>query len=195
MGCSRRWKFENFSRVLNNKLRKSRIHGLLINGTWETSTQLIKSHIFEVFKSKFELGLINRPTFSSSLFKTLSCKDVSLLDLLFSHEEVKATVWDCGGDKSPGPDGFTFKFIKKNWETLGGDIISYVLEFEKKLIFQRVAIRLSLLFYQMLVTHFLVRKIGLLVSLDVNIKSSLKFLHLYFPKRFTRWLVKFKRHT
>lgn len=36
---------------------------------------------------------------------------------------------DCGGDKSTGPDGFTFKFIKKNWNIVGEDILKYVKDF------------------------------------------------------------------
>ncbi|GJS55576.1 RNA-directed DNA polymerase, eukaryota, reverse transcriptase zinc-binding domain protein [Tanacetum coccineum] len=43
----------------------------------------------------------------------------------------------CGGDKAPGPDGFTFKFIKNQWDLLGNDIISFVREFESFTIIPR----------------------------------------------------------
>ncbi|GJR78737.1 putative RNA-directed DNA polymerase, eukaryota, reverse transcriptase zinc-binding domain protein [Tanacetum coccineum] len=33
-------------------------------------------------------------------------------------EEVKRSVWDCAGSKSPGPDGFNFNFIKRTWEII-----------------------------------------------------------------------------
>nr|GEU95213.1 RNA-directed DNA polymerase, eukaryota [Tanacetum cinerariifolium] len=36
--------------------------------------------------------------------------------------EIKKEVCDCGSDKSPRPDGFTFEFIKKFWEVIGGDV-------------------------------------------------------------------------
>nr|GEV84614.1 RNA-directed DNA polymerase, eukaryota [Tanacetum cinerariifolium] len=39
-----------------------------------------------------------------------------------SDEEIKKAVWDCGSDKSPGPDGFTFEFFKKLWYLIGGDV-------------------------------------------------------------------------
>nr|GFD46858.1 RNA-directed DNA polymerase, eukaryota [Tanacetum cinerariifolium] len=29
-------------------------------------------------------------------------------DRMVTKEEVKKAVWDCGSDKSPGPDGFSF---------------------------------------------------------------------------------------
>ncbi|GJR92155.1 RNA-directed DNA polymerase, eukaryota, reverse transcriptase zinc-binding domain protein [Tanacetum coccineum] len=34
------------------------------------------------------------------------------LEAEVSNEEIKKAVWDCGVDKSPGPDGFTFYYIK-----------------------------------------------------------------------------------
>ncbi|GKB88582.1 RNA-directed DNA polymerase, eukaryota, partial [Tanacetum coccineum] len=35
-----------------------------------------------------------------------------LQDRDVSNEEIKKAVWDCGGDRAPGLDGFTFKFLK-----------------------------------------------------------------------------------
>ncbi|GKG31240.1 hypothetical protein Tco_0423728, partial [Tanacetum coccineum] len=32
-----------------------------------------------------------------------------------THDEIKRAVWDCGIDKSPGPDGFTFGFYRRYW--------------------------------------------------------------------------------
>nr|GEV62498.1 RNA-directed DNA polymerase, eukaryota, reverse transcriptase zinc-binding domain protein [Tanacetum cinerariifolium] len=36
---------------------------------------------------------------------------------------------DCGSEKSPGPDGFSFAFYKKYWDILKKDIMAYVREF------------------------------------------------------------------
>ena len=33
-------------------------------------------------------------------------------------------VWQCEGAKSPGPDGYNFNFIKKNWELLKEDFVA-----------------------------------------------------------------------
>ena len=51
------------------------------------------------------------------------------LEAPFSKDEIKAAVWDCGGDRAPGPDGFTFGFIKHFWSILEGDIGDVVEEF------------------------------------------------------------------
>nr|GEX27870.1 hypothetical protein [Tanacetum cinerariifolium] len=57
------------------------------------------------------------------LFKNLSDVEISLLDSPFSCEEIKEAVWNYGGEKSPGPDGFTFKFIKHHWDSVSKDFI------------------------------------------------------------------------
>jgi hypothetical protein len=49
--------------------------------------------------------------------------------LSFSAEEIKAAIWDCDGNKAPGPDGINFLFIKKAWNIIGEDIIQMVDEF------------------------------------------------------------------
>ncbi|GJQ98326.1 putative RNA-directed DNA polymerase, eukaryota, reverse transcriptase zinc-binding domain protein [Tanacetum coccineum] len=72
----------------------------------------------------------SRPTFPSNLFKRLSHEDTLFLDHPFTNQEIKDAVWDCGPDKSPGSDNFTFKFIKNYWNILEKDIISYVKESE-----------------------------------------------------------------
>jgi len=40
-------------------------------------------------------------------------------------------VWQCEGTKSPGPDGFNFNFIKKNWEVMKKDIVEAVRLFHE----------------------------------------------------------------
>ena len=42
----------------------------------------------------------------------------------FSDAEITSAVWDCDGDKSPGPDGLNFNFIKKFWKTLKPDFLN-----------------------------------------------------------------------
>nr|GEV54583.1 transposon TX1 uncharacterized [Tanacetum cinerariifolium] len=41
-------------------------------------------------------------------------------------DEVKNAVWDCGSSKAPGPDGFSFAFVKKYWDDIKVDILEYV---------------------------------------------------------------------
>ena len=41
----------------------------------------------------------------------------------------KKVVWDCGTDKSPGPDGFTFVFYRHFWSTIEKDVVEAVRYF------------------------------------------------------------------
>lgn len=50
----------------------------------------------------------------------------------FSKEEIKDTVWSYNGNKSPGPDGLNFNFIKRMWPILKDDICELVSEFHSK---------------------------------------------------------------
>lgn len=119
-----------FHGIINNKLRRSRINGLLIDSSWVTDPNHIKNHIFDFFKTKFDEPDGLYPSFSSSLFNTLSFEDASFLESSFSSEEIKDAVWDCGNEKAPGPDGFTFKLFKCHWDVVGNDIISFAKNFE-----------------------------------------------------------------
>nr|GEW79907.1 RNA-directed DNA polymerase, eukaryota [Tanacetum cinerariifolium] len=43
-----------------------------------------------------------------------------------SLEEIKKAVWECGTNKSLGPDGFSFDFIRKYWKIIQHDVVNAV---------------------------------------------------------------------
>ncbi|GJT48322.1 RNA-directed DNA polymerase, eukaryota, reverse transcriptase zinc-binding domain protein [Tanacetum coccineum] len=45
---------------------------------------------------------------------SLNCMDRETLERQVTLEEIKEAVWDCGSSKAPGPDGYSFAFVKKN---------------------------------------------------------------------------------
>ncbi|GJY26291.1 RNA-directed DNA polymerase, eukaryota [Tanacetum coccineum] len=51
---------------------------------------------------------------------------LDMLESPISRDEVRNAVWGCGENKSPGPDGFTFEFFRKFWDTLGSDFCAAV---------------------------------------------------------------------
>lgn len=53
----------------------------------------------------------------------------SLLEAEFTEEDVRNAIWSCKVNKSPGSDGFSFGFIKKNWEYLKAKIMGMLKEF------------------------------------------------------------------
>nr|GFA25188.1 RNA-directed DNA polymerase, eukaryota, reverse transcriptase zinc-binding domain protein [Tanacetum cinerariifolium] len=46
-----------------------------------------------------------------------------------SYQEIKQAVWDCGIDKSSGPDGVTFGFIRRYWSLIEKDVVAAVQHF------------------------------------------------------------------
>nr|GFA05728.1 transposon TX1 uncharacterized [Tanacetum cinerariifolium] len=57
---------------------------------------------------KFKKIEVAKVVSRSSSYKTLSSEQSCLLDSSITLDEIKLAIWDCGSDKSPGPDGFTF---------------------------------------------------------------------------------------
>ncbi|GJW04347.1 RNA-directed DNA polymerase, eukaryota, reverse transcriptase zinc-binding domain protein [Tanacetum coccineum] len=59
-------------------------------------------------------------------------KQKTMVDYLSSHfseTEIKDVIWSCGNEKSPGPNGFSFYFIKHFWELFKVDVFAFVHEF------------------------------------------------------------------
>ncbi|GJZ96322.1 putative RNA-directed DNA polymerase, eukaryota, reverse transcriptase zinc-binding domain protein [Tanacetum coccineum] len=68
--------------------------------------------------------------FSPLVHSTGLCpNDHDFLETRVTLEEVKIVVWDCGSNKAPGPDGFSFAFVKKYWDLLKKDIFEFVGSF------------------------------------------------------------------
>nr|GEX94131.1 RNA-directed DNA polymerase, eukaryota [Tanacetum cinerariifolium] len=51
------------------------------------------------------------------------------LERTVTYKDVKRVVWDCGTNKSPGPDGFSFEFYRKYWTTIDDDVFQAVRDF------------------------------------------------------------------
>lgn len=46
-------------------------------------------------------------------------------------KKVEEAVWSCKGDKSPGPDGFNFAFIKACWGTIKEEVFGLLVQFHE----------------------------------------------------------------
>ncbi|GJY54168.1 hypothetical protein Tco_0445832 [Tanacetum coccineum] len=77
---------------------------------------------------RFEKPSANRILIDMNFPKTISIDQQTELEGAVSKEEVKKAVWDCGSDKSPGPDGFSIiaKILAKSSCGFLGDIVNEV---------------------------------------------------------------------
>nr|GEV94539.1 putative RNA-directed DNA polymerase, eukaryota, reverse transcriptase zinc-binding domain protein [Tanacetum cinerariifolium] len=92
-----------FHGMLNKRRSQMSIRGIMIDGVWIEDPYKVKSEFFDHFSSRF-------------------AKPVT-------KEEFKKAVWDCGTDKSTGPDGYTFGFFRRFWSTIEDDIFEAVKYF------------------------------------------------------------------
>ena len=51
------------------------------------------------------------------------------LEQPFEEEEVRRALFDCEGDKAPGPDGFTMAALQEGWEVIKEDLMKFFREF------------------------------------------------------------------
>ncbi|KAJ9568335.1 hypothetical protein OSB04_004301 [Centaurea solstitialis] len=120
-----------FHGCANKKLKNGRIHGLNINGSWETNPMPIKYAVWDFFDRKFAENHPVRPTICSRVFKKLSTEQKEGLEVPFTEQEIKKAVWSCGYNKASGPDGFTIEFVRKFWDVVGNDFVEAIKFFEQ----------------------------------------------------------------
>ncbi|GJZ83158.1 hypothetical protein Tco_0648331 [Tanacetum coccineum] len=81
------------------------------------------------FKNRFDCPSLTRLSLDMNFPNQISLEIQVDLEKDVSLEELKRAVWDCGMDKSPGPDGFTFGFYQRYWRLLEKDAIEAVSYF------------------------------------------------------------------
>ncbi|GKD59503.1 hypothetical protein Tco_1297012, partial [Tanacetum coccineum] len=105
------------------------INGIMVEGTWITDPSLIKDAFFQFDKDKFQ-AQDSQVRFSNLPHsRTLNSTDRDYLERLVTLEEIKEAVWDCGSSKAPGPEGFSFAFVKKYWDIIQKDLYDFISSF------------------------------------------------------------------
>ena len=126
-----------FHLMINASRRNNCLKGLLIDGTWSEEPATVKEAVKVFFEQRFQENVIDRPTLDGLCFQTIDNHQNETLVQRFQEEEVKRAVWECGSDKSPGPDGLTFKFIKQFWHIIKPDVLRFLNEFYVNEIFSK----------------------------------------------------------
>ncbi|GKF73405.1 hypothetical protein Tco_0219737, partial [Tanacetum coccineum] len=133
-----RWAIEGdenskyFHGIINKKRSNLAIRGVFVDGTWCTDPILVKKAFKDHYEARFNKPTKARLKLSFSFPNRLSTDQVTDLERHVSHDEIRLAVWDCGVNKSPGPDGFTFEFFRKFWKVIGPDFCEAVEHFFKQ---------------------------------------------------------------
>nr|GFC54041.1 RNA-directed DNA polymerase, eukaryota [Tanacetum cinerariifolium] len=99
--------------VINKKRNNLAIRGVLVDGNWVESPQLVKNEFYAHIKQRFEKPNLSGIQFDREFPNKICSEQAVDLEREVSKEEVKRAVWDCGIDKAPGPDSFTFGFYRR----------------------------------------------------------------------------------
>ena len=81
-------------------------------GTWITDPNVVKKAFLDHYESRFKKPLTAGLKLNFSFPNRLLHDQAEELERSVSRDEIRLAVWDCGENKSPGPDGFTFEFFK-----------------------------------------------------------------------------------
>ena len=126
-----------FHLVINYNRRHNAVNGLTIDGSWVDEPARVKEEIYRFFQQRFQDPHQCRPQLNGISFNTVGQQERQLLVESFKEDEIRRAVWDCGGEKSPGPDGLNFKFIKHFWQLLKPDFLRFLDEFHTNGVFPK----------------------------------------------------------
>ncbi|GJR11897.1 RNA-directed DNA polymerase, eukaryota [Tanacetum coccineum] len=120
-----------FHGIINKRRNNLAIRGITAEGMWSDDPNIVKKEFFSHFQNRFEAPRSSRLHLDMQFPNKLSRDQSADLERIFSKEEIKQAVWDCGLDKSPGPDGFTFGFYRRFWNLIECDVEEAVIHFYK----------------------------------------------------------------
>ncbi|GJV76710.1 RNA-directed DNA polymerase, eukaryota, partial [Tanacetum coccineum] len=118
-----------FHGTINKKRKQLSVRGIKSNGQWVEEPMAVKQTFLNHYSKKNSKVTSIPYSARSNRFKMVSQHQLEILESEVSLEEIKEVVWDCGSDKSPGPDGFSFGFIKRYWNMMKNDIFAAISEF------------------------------------------------------------------
>ena len=118
-----------FHMLINSHRSTNTLNGVLINGSWVEEPNRVKEEVRSFFQQRYQEPMQSRPVLNGVTFNSIGQHENNLLVEIFTEEEIRRGVWDCGNEKSPSPDGLNFKFIKHFWQTMKADILRFLCEF------------------------------------------------------------------
>ena len=116
-------------RRLRNEIKGIQCHN---SGNWVEELNAVKELVKEFYKEKLtaieDIGV----RLDNVHFEEITESDNRLLTDPFDEEEIKEAIWNCDGQKSPGPDGVTFSFIKMFWGLVNKEVVGALKYFHKE---------------------------------------------------------------
>ncbi|GJQ88864.1 RNA-directed DNA polymerase, eukaryota [Tanacetum coccineum] len=118
--------YKFFHGIINHKRANLAIKGVIVDGDWVDDPCRVKEELRLHFANRFRAPVDTRYKLNYTFPNKLQPDQMATLESPVSKDEVRNTVWGCGENKSPGPDGFSFEFFLKFWDTVGSDFCEAV---------------------------------------------------------------------
>ncbi|GJV80216.1 putative RNA-directed DNA polymerase, eukaryota, reverse transcriptase zinc-binding domain protein [Tanacetum coccineum] len=115
-----------FHGIINKRRSQLAIRGVFVEGIWRTDPILIKDAFLNYFGAQFQEPVPHRFKINFVFPKKVTQDQLVELERHVSRDEIRLVVWNCGNNKSPGPDGYTFEFFKTYWDVIGTDFCEAV---------------------------------------------------------------------
>ncbi|XP_059599050.1 uncharacterized protein LOC132255193 [Vitis vinifera] len=103
-----------FHRMANAYRRNNSMDRIMINGELLTEDQEVRDGIVNEFQKLLSEEQGWRADIEGLQFKQLSSREADGLEVPFSVEEIHSALMEMGGDKAPGPDGFSVAFWQES---------------------------------------------------------------------------------
>nr|GEV37523.1 hypothetical protein [Tanacetum cinerariifolium] len=117
-----------FHGIINKKRSLLAIRGVLIDGEIDDPF-CVKNEFLKHFSNLFAAPLTHKLFFQAQFLNRVTSEQIDVLESIASYDEIKRAVWECGTNKSPGPDGFSFEFFQKYLDIIYQDVVAAVLLF------------------------------------------------------------------
>ncbi|GJV09833.1 RNA-directed DNA polymerase, eukaryota [Tanacetum coccineum] len=102
-----------FHGIINKQRHNLAIHGIIVDGEWIEEPKAVKNEFLSHFRDRFDNPCESRLILDMDFPNKLSLEQIHDSERQFTKEEIKGAVWDCGLNKSPGPDGFTCDLVNE----------------------------------------------------------------------------------
>ncbi|GKA24778.1 RNA-directed DNA polymerase, eukaryota, partial [Tanacetum coccineum] len=120
---------QDLERLEAIEIAQKAIRGILKEWIWVEDPNSVKNEFLSHFKERFDSPCSSRLLLDMIFPNRINAEQNLVLKRHVSNEEIKRAVWDCGTDKSPGPDGFTFGFYRRYWDTIEIEVVEAISYF------------------------------------------------------------------
>ncbi|KAI8535207.1 hypothetical protein RHMOL_Rhmol10G0155700 [Rhododendron molle] len=120
-----------FQAMANNKYKRNMVGSIVVNGRVLEEPLDIKEATVEYFSRNFFEERVHKVVLEGEFPRTFSRSAALELEKEFEEGEIVATLKGCRNLKAPGPVGFNFSFVKKEWMFMKTVILQFFLEFHE----------------------------------------------------------------